>query len=168
MKRARFDDDHAERQLVRLERELFVGFYSIRKLLDTFKVSPATRRMKLVLNWSPSNGQVVDYMNAHRLDNLYELRKTTSEQRDLLFLCNQFVHSYVFMPVIDEKHSFTGVYVNSDRTRHDRIYYVEERQIIDIFKIVGNDYPSTQHMRRNKSGQWEEYDPATSDDVPAD
>lgn len=166
MKRARFDDDHAERELVRLERELFVGFYSIRKLLDTFKVSPSTRQMKLVLKWSPSNGQVVDYMNAHRLEKLYKLKQQTGEQRDLLFLCNQFVHSYVFMPVIDEKHSFIGVYVSSDRSRHERIYYVNAQQIIDVFKTVGNDYPSKQYMRRTKSGQWEECDPATIPDEP--
>jgi hypothetical protein len=67
LERLRIEDTNEERVLVRVERELFVGFYAIRKVLDTFKISPSTRVMMFEVVWSPCI-KPVDYMNAHRID----------------------------------------------------------------------------------------------------
>jgi hypothetical protein len=72
LERLRIEDMNEERVLVRVERELFVGFYAIRKLLDTFKISPSTRTTMLAMVWSPCI-KTVDYMNAHRIDELFDL-----------------------------------------------------------------------------------------------
>ena len=136
----RFDEKTEERALVRFERELFIGFYSIRKLLETFKLSVSTKSLVFHLQWSPCI-KMVDYFNAHRIDELFDLQAIKSEDRDLAFLCNQFIHSYV----------------SSDRTRHEKLYIVELNQVIHAFRTVGRDYPREQHLRRNaKTNQWEE------------
>lgn len=156
LERVRLDRDTDERSLVRVERELFVGFYAIRKLLDTFKVSPSTRTMAFSLKSSPCV-KTVDYMNAHKIDELFDLEVTNTEQRDLTFLCNQFVHSYVFVTAQDEDGKLAGAYVSSDRARRDRLYFVELAHILRAFRTVGKDYPRSQRMRRNEEAhQWEE------------
>lgn len=156
LERLRFDESSEERALVRVERELFVGFYSIRKLLETFKLSPSTKSLVFHLQWSPCI-EMVDYFNAHRIEELFDLSTVQSEDRDLEFLCNQFIHSYVFVPVHHEGGALAGVYVSSDRTRHEKLYFVELSQTIHAFRTVGKDYPREQHLRRNaKTDQWEE------------
>jgi hypothetical protein len=78
LQKLRLEEATIERSLVRVERELFVGFYSIRKLLDTFKVSQPTRKLKFELEWAPSIGRV-DYMNWHRLEELYDFERMQAE-----------------------------------------------------------------------------------------
>jgi len=145
-----------ERSFVRIERELFVGFYAIRKLLDTFKISPSTRTIAFSLIYSPCI-KLVDYLNSHRIDELFNLKVIHTESRDLEFLCNQFIHSYVFIPALHEDGRLAGIYITSDRSRQQKLYFVELTQILIAFRAVGSDYPVSQHMQRNeKTSQWEE------------
>jgi hypothetical protein len=152
------NEAHFERDSARIERELFIGFYSIRKLLDTFKVSSGTRREAYSLVWSPRIGRP-DYFSWHRLEEHFDLGTQNEETRDLVFLCNQFVHSFIFTVVTDEKNSLAGVFVASDKTRNEKLYFVAASQILLAFRTVGRDYPVKQHMVRNeRTGEWEERD----------
>lgn len=106
--------------------------------------------------WSPRIGRP-DYFNWHRIEEHYDLTIQQKEMRDLVFLCNQFVHSFIFSMVLDEKDALAGVYVASDKTRGEKLYFVDIDQILQAFRIVGRDYPSEQRMIRNKeTGEWEE------------
>lgn len=155
MKRLRISSSGQGRSLVRLEREIFVGFYAIRKLLDTMKVTDATRALSFGLKYSPCVKQV-DYMNCHRVDSLYDLNSVSVENRGLAFLCNQFVHSYVFSPVFDEDSRIAGFYISSDRTRQQKVYFVELAQVLTAFRAVGRDDPREIVMTRNMTtGQLE-------------
>jgi hypothetical protein len=136
LQRMRLGEKSAERALVRVERELFVGFYAIRKLLDTFKVSPKTRKMSFDLQWA-RNLTRVDYMNSHRITELYDIENMSTETRTLTFLCNQFVHSYVFSPLETEDGRLAGVFVASDRLRHEKLYLVSLDQVLTAFAPWG-------------------------------
>ena len=116
LQRMRFRKSNEEYGLVTAEREIFLGFYSVRKLLDTFKVSPQTRKAKFTLFWSPCVG-FVDYYNWHRIEELFDLDALHKEERDILFLCNQFIHSVIFIHLFSEEGSLAGVYVSSDKDR---------------------------------------------------
>jgi hypothetical protein len=57
---AAFEDfaQHAEiseENLVKVEKDVFIGFYSIRKLMDTMTISDSTKNLKLVLTWHPKS-----------------------------------------------------------------------------------------------------------------
>jgi hypothetical protein len=45
LEKLRVREDILDKTLARVERELLIGFYAIRKLLDTFKISETTRKM---------------------------------------------------------------------------------------------------------------------------
>lgn len=156
LERWRMNEANFERDSARIERELFIGFYAIRKLFDTFKVSLDTRRKSYSLIWSPRIGRP-DYFNRHRIEEHFDLETRNEETRDLVFLCNQFVHSFIFTVVTDENNAFAGVFVASDKARNDRLYFVAASQIFLAFRTVGRDYPVRQHMIRNdRTGEWEE------------
>ena len=156
LERVRLTGESAERSLVRVERELFVGFYAIRKLLETFTVSLETKSLQFQLQWSPCI-KLVDHQNAHRVDELFDLDQVQSEQRDLEFVCNQFIHSFVFVAAQNEDGSLAGFFISSDRSRHQKVYLVELSQVLLAFRTVGRDYPSRLHLRRNeKTHQWEQ------------
>ncbi|MBX9918181.1 MAG: hypothetical protein K2Y07_13290, partial [Nitrosomonas sp.] len=76
--------------------------------------------------------------------------------RDVQFLCNQFIHSFIFVPVEGEQAQLLGFYVCSDRTRHEKLYFVEIQQVLSVFRTIGRDYPTSAIMKRDtKTGQWE-------------
>lgn len=139
--------------MVRLERELFIGFYSIRKLMDTFKVSDSTKAFKFDLTYHRCVRQV-DYLDTHDIEKSYDFEQSTPVRQDITFVCNQFIHSYIFCPVTAESGKFSGVFVASDRERNTRLFYIAAQQIIASFRLVGSDYPSHLRLTRNdQTGQ---------------
>lgn len=154
LRKVRLTERTTERTVVRIEKEVFLGFYSIRKLLDAKKVSTATESIMFKVTWYP-NIEHVDHLNWHKIGELYDLNKSNTETRDLRFLCNQFIHSYVFSPVIHNG-SIEGFYVSSDVKRNKRLYFVELGLVLKLFRTVGRDYPSKVTMVRNpKTKDWD-------------
>jgi len=141
--------DLDEAELVQIEKDMFIGFYAIRKLMDTVKIKDSTRELKVQLSWSPNLKQV-DLLNSHRIDELYDLEKAGNETRTLKFLCDQLVHSYIFMPVENEQGGISGFYFTSDRDRERKLFYITSQVVIDIFTLVGNDYPSKSEIIRDQ------------------
>lgn len=153
LRRVRLGENVRETTLVKIEKELFVGFYSIRKLLETLKVSGSTKKKKFDLVWYP-NKKPVDWLNHHFVEEHYDLAKSNQESRDIGYICNLFIHSYVFTLVGENK--LEGVYVASDRTKNQKAYYVPIEVILSAFRLVGRDYPSQVVLTRNpKTGEFE-------------
>ncbi|CAK1742494.1 conserved hypothetical protein [Vibrio crassostreae] len=144
-----------ESEFVQIEKDVFIGFYAIRKLMDTAKISDSTKSFDVSLKCFP-NLKPVDYMNWHRLDELYDLSGKQCETKTLRVLCNFIVHSYVFMPEVNDEGHLVSFYVTSDKDRNKKLYSVSIEQVINIFKLVGGDYPSNTKMVRNpKTGDWD-------------
>jgi hypothetical protein len=141
---------------MRVEREIFVGFYTIRKLISTFKLSKSTKQISVTLESFPATqGEIVDYYNRHNFDELFELDLGTQEQHDLEFLCNQVIHSYIFIIGLCEDGIIKGFYLTSDRMRHKKLYFVPLAQVVSLFRTVGRDYPKKIHLERDpQTDQW--------------
>lgn len=151
------DDDVAEKVLVKVEKKIFIEFYAIRKLLDTFKVSDTTKNMLFLFEWYPCI-KLVDYMNSHRINELYNIEQDAKQEeyRDITYLCNQFIHSYVFVVVENDDGGIAGFYVSSDKMRNKKLYFVSIKNIVLALRTVGKDYPSRAELHRNpETGQWE-------------
>ncbi|MDT9599189.1 hypothetical protein [Sphingosinicella rhizophila] len=137
------EENITDAQFARIEREIFIGFYTVRKLLEaTGKVSPETRDLQVSLKRYPKrNGQpLVDWYNRSEFWELYDLEDGRSEQRDLLYVAHQMVHSFIF--VLSGHDDGHGAFFTSDRDRKARLSFIATSEIARIFEIVGNDYPS--------------------------
>jgi hypothetical protein len=143
-----------ESQMVQIEKDIFIGFYAIRKLMDTIKIKDSTRDLKVQLQWSPNIKQV-DLLNNHRIDELYDLVQLGQETRTLKFICDQIVHSYIFMSVENKKGGLVGFYFTSDTNKQKKLFYIAVQGVVDIFNLVGNDYPSESHsIRESETGEF--------------
>lgn len=136
-----------ESTYVRIERDIFISFYSIRKLFDTLKVSDRIKRATTELEWHP-NRNAVHHMNWEHLELLYDMSTSKKEVRDVVFLCNQFVHSFVFSPY-EENGRIGGFFVSSDRDRNKKLYRVRLKQVVTLFRLVGRDYPASLFFQFN-------------------
>ncbi|MDT4291860.1 hypothetical protein RO575_20030 [Methylomonas sp. MO1] len=156
----RVNDKNSEAALARAEREIFIGFYAIRKLLSTFKLSESTKQLKYEIEWFPGKpGRAVDYFNRSEIDELFDLNQKSVETRDIGFLCNQVVHSFIFIITLGEKGELEGFFLTSDTMRYRRLYFVSIGSVLHAFRTVGKDYPSKQSLKRNEeTGQWEAFD----------
>src|SRR5690606_37513076 len=103
----------SESSLARLEQQLMLGFYAIRKLHEAAKLSSATMRRQTSLLGFPWLGKSVTKLNWHNVQSLYHFSAQTSESRDLLFLCHQFVHSFVFVVAFDDDNRADGILFTS-------------------------------------------------------
>jgi len=135
-----------ERSLAKLEKEVFVGFYGIRKLLEARKLSERLIKKRIaaeafrftgarqitIFNWNSKFADAYDFENAAKIS------------MSLEFLCNQVIHSYVFKEVFDEDGALSGIFICSDRERNEKLYYVSLAELIKVFSSVGSDY-STHH-----------------------
>jgi len=130
-----------EQILVNIEREFFLAFYSIRKLMEAKKLTDKTRNLKVLMKYYPNKGKDVHYMNWDNIEKLYDLSIQKSETRNLEFICNQVIHSYVFIINISESGLFDSIFFCSDRIRNSKIYELEVNKIQSIFRTVGRDYP---------------------------
>ncbi|TVU62904.1 hypothetical protein FQP88_08530 [Vibrio atlanticus] len=146
-------DDEAD--FVAIEKDIFLGFYTIRKLMDTVKITTANKDIALSLNCYP-NVKNVDYLNWHNIGELYDLDSNQQESRKVRFICNLMIHSYVFLSDLTEDNQLSGFYFASDTDKNKKLYYLPVSDVIGLFELFGNDYPSKSVMIRDKeSGEWE-------------
>ncbi len=153
MQRFRCTDSTLESTLAKLEKIIFLGFYSIRKLIDAVKLSNTTVESSWPVKAYP-NCDRIDLMNWHRIEEKYSFEKDVSLHKSLRWLCNQVIHSFVFVLDFDEKGKLFGIFVSSDRERNRYLYYVDRKTILTIFKLVGSDYPHDSKRIRDLNGDW--------------
>ena len=131
-----------EEQLAQVERDIFIGFYSLRKLFEAVaKVTDKTTRSTLQLQWHP-NLQPVTWRNTHKIDKNYNLAESHKETRDVLFVCGRIIHSFVFTICEKDQGGLEGIFFTSDRDKDLRLYFLSIDQVIALFREVGNDDPS--------------------------
>ncbi|MEA5090529.1 hypothetical protein [Solidesulfovibrio sp.] len=142
------DNTRTERQLVSIERALFLGFYSIRKLLDTPKLSIETKKYNVTVSYHPNIANI-DYLNKDEICKNYDLLSEKKKSVNIRQLCDQFIHSYTFSILEGDDRNIVGCFICSDRIKDKRIYYITIEQIITLFRKVGHDYPSIFYFERD-------------------
>ena len=146
----------AERSSAGLEKDMMIGFYSIRKLIEAHKVSDEISNRSLSLQAYPWTGGPVTFMNWDNIDKKYELDRPTKVMKPLIWIANQIVHSFVFMPSFDEAGRLDSLLFNSDRTRRQHVYSIRVDEVTALFEEVGaNDPPSTHAVFNKAKGDYD-------------
>lgn len=124
-----------------------IGFYIIRKLKEASKLTNTISSTNIkatnikAYKYKSSNAGLNLY-NSHKWHNYYDLSNKINCKLDLSFLINQFIHSFIFYPVITNcplsKYHFTSLLFNSDSEKDKFLYELNIQQIIDLFNKIGN------------------------------
>ena len=142
-----------ETSFARVEQTAMLGFYAIRKLIEAKKLSDDVANQSLRLVAYPWSGKSVTRINRLDYRELYDLDRSRTVSRNLVFLCNQVVHSYLFVLSFDDVDKFSGILVASDRERHQALYFIGSQQIVELFEQVGNDYPNAMDLEFDERAQ---------------
>lgn len=127
-----------------------LGFYSIRKLIEASKVDDKISRMSVNLRIYPSTGKKVTRINWIAYWELYDLANPNTTKLAIVLLCHQMIHSYVFAIQFSEQKEFESILVSSDRDKNRQAYSVSANEIINIFELVGRNYPNEIKMEFNE------------------
>jgi hypothetical protein len=140
-----------ESSLAHVEQDLFVVAYSIRKLLDATKVSDEVEGTPISARTHKSKKRVIDRLNWHKIDELYDLSTSHPVRLTLREFCNQIIHSFVFVLAFDEADGLEGVFVASNRDRRERLFYLGIEEIAGALDRVAADDIVDLQMRRDPS-----------------
>jgi hypothetical protein len=136
--------------MVNLEKDLFLGFYIIRKLMEARKLSVEVESTPVgVTSYPWKGGRQIHILNWDRIDEHYDYLASTSETISLRDLCNLFVHSYVYMPLMSDDRTLEALLVSSDRSRHKKLFSVDAVQTVALFRAVAGDDPVRLEMGRD-------------------
>jgi len=166
-----------ERTYFLVEKDVMVGAYAIRKLIESFKVSDRLRTKRLPVRQFSLVGRVPDLLN-YRFWNSFDLDSGTPADLSLAGLCNQIIHSYVFVPSGSESPDqfVDGFYFTSDRARWSHLYFLSIDDLIEVFRSIAWEDIIELEGRRDANGdfryvrikgidlRWETL--PTADDVP--
>lgn len=147
------EGDTSEELLVKLEKRILIGFYSIRKLLEAKKLSEKICTYQLPVQYF-KNIKNVDHFNWHKIDELFDLDSSCGEHIKLVVLVNYFIHSYIFLPSFEDE-LLSGMLISSDRVKNKKLYFITTEQIYSLFTLAGSDYPNEIQAWRNTEGEFD-------------
>ena len=156
LRRRKTQQRWTERSHAGLEKDVMIGFYSIRKLIESHKISDELRDRLVPLQCYPWSGKEVTYMNWDKLDRNYDLESPELLQQSVAWISNKLVHSFVFMAKCSEGGGLESILFNSDHTRRKYLYKIEIDRLINLFEEVGrNDPASFSAVFNHKTGDYD-------------
>ena len=173
----------------KFEKEIMFGFYIIRKLIEANKLTNRLVSTKIECKKYLNNGKKLTIKNNFFFEENYWFENYTTTKCDLKFLNNQFIHSYIFSPVIsivdernlklleneklsdDEnfeiyesaKKEVTAILFNSDKNKNNALYEININKVIELFNEVGNCNITSISMKYNEKKQ--DWDTIQTDEI---
>lgn len=133
-----------------------IGAYCIRKLFEAKKCTDAARNREVAVGVFKPIGVSVHSMNWHRLDTLYDLQRQYRETRTLEFVCNQLIHSYVFVLGFDVDGGLDHFLFCSDRERNKNLFRVSVEDFAGAMQAVASD--DVAQSQREWNGERRDWD----------
>lgn len=133
---------------VRIEMTTFSSAYLIRKLLDAGKLTDRTRDSRVRVKMS-KNIKNVTRLNWHRIEELYDFSLSHSEEITIRDLCNQLIHSYVFVVALNKSGGLDALYFAADKQRNKALCRIQTKALATVLRLVGRDNPGRSEWRFN-------------------
>lgn len=140
--------------LTRLERLIFVGAYSMRKLHDSGKLSTDWTKIRLSCSRFQFVGEgTPTILDSHKIESFYDLANPLSIRMQSDEFCDRVVHSFIFSPFVGEGDWVEGFYLTSDRLKTQCLWYVPLVEVIALMIRTGKDYPRRGVWIKTESGE---------------
>ena len=139
------DSEKFEQIFSAIEIKLFIIAYSLRKLIDTRKVSDRLSDIQLKVNAYPKNSKKLTAMNNRRLQEQYEFKDRTETRKRIRRICNQIIHSYTFQPIVYRSKIFY-IFFNSDEQKNKYLFRLKIKDLLKVVEKFSNNYPSSIKM----------------------
>ncbi len=131
----------SERAHCIVERDLMIGFFLLRRLIELGKVSSSIKEKQLDVFSYKARGKPVTKLNGHDIWELYDMENEIPETKKPLYISNQFVHAHTSFVARDESRNWSDVILVSDFDRNSCIWRVPISMIEALFREASKDYP---------------------------
>ncbi|MDQ0095017.1 hypothetical protein [Paeniglutamicibacter psychrophenolicus] len=146
-----------ERSDFLVERDIMIGAYTIRKLIEApAKLSDPVKQLHVPILSFPLKADTAppDWWSAYRWWEHYSLEVPSKAQINLRTFCNHVVHSFVFaFHLTDQGEGLAGVFLNSEFESQKALTFIGTGTLIELFRAVGNDGVYSMQMSRDKNGK---------------
>jgi hypothetical protein len=123
--------------LARCEQTVMVGFFYVRKLIESRKLSRDFAVRQIPVISYPARGKHIHLMNVHRgLNELFDLDAPMKGSIKVEDLANQLIHSYIFYLFTEEDGPLRGILVASDRIRNRELFEISAGDLVSIFDLA--------------------------------
>lgn len=131
---------YSERRADEFEREVIMAFFRVRTLLERHMFSDdfLSRRID-VTTYRKKTEKPTTWLNNHKIEELFDLESPKSRQIDLNFICNQIIHSTIFIPVRNGQ-CFSHLLLCSDFERNHSLFLVELDVIVELLTSASTDW----------------------------
>lgn len=120
------------------ERDIMMGAYAIRRLIDSGKTSSLLGARRYPVIHYPLVGRVPMVLDRFSPEEFYNLEKPTRAQLDVAHLCNQIIHSFVFQIFLTDEDTTSVMFV-SDRDRARRVHSISFERLAELFDYVARE-----------------------------
>jgi len=128
-----------EISFARTEQPIMTAFYGIRKMLEAKKASPKILAASVPILEYRRRPDLGNEVVAPILQVYFDLEHPKKCDRELLFICHQVIHSYIFSTAVGFSSGFEGIYFASDRLRNKHLFFITAQTLVNVFQRVGND-----------------------------
>lgn len=139
----------SERAHCLVERDIMVGFFIVRRLIELQKVSDRVREFRVGVYSYPNRGKLVHRLNRADLEELYDTAKGLKQMKKPLYLSNQFIHAYTSFVMRGQDRNWDSVWVVSDFDRNHCIWRVPIPAIRALFDLVANSHVHSASWKYN-------------------
>ena len=153
LQRAEIDLDNCEVELIRLERIIFISAYTMRKLWHSNKLSSRWSSLKLPTKRFELIGPIPDFLSCHKIEKYYDLGNGVDVGLKVEEYCGRIIHSFCFVRIFNEINQLNAFYFTSDSMKSRCIWLVELKDVANLIKTTGGDYPSCGAFVRTESGE---------------
>ena len=139
-----------------VERNIVISFFLLRRLIELHTVSGKVRDFRLKVFAWPSTGKLPTLLNNHRIEDLYDFSKEHAQTKKPMYICNQVIHSYSAVMVVDETRNWDSKLTVSDYDRKNCIWRIPVVAMVDLLRTASTDYPYQVKLTRNeKTGDYD-------------
>jgi hypothetical protein len=133
----------SERAQAKLEKEILYAFYAVRKLIEAKRLTDRVANLQCVARSYPytyTGKRLTLFDWVRNFEVAYDFRKEKSERLPIRFICNQIIHSYVFIECFGKSGGLSGIFFSSESQRYKRLYHMSIREILKALSKVGSDH----------------------------
>jgi hypothetical protein len=121
----------------RCEQTIMVGFFYVRKLIESRKLSRDFADQQFKVTSYAAKGRHIHFLNYHRdLDELFDMNAPKQLSMRIEDLAHQMIHSYIFYLCTEAAGGLRSVLVASDRIRNSKLLEISAKHIVEIFEIA--------------------------------
>lgn len=124
------------------EKEIMIAAFISRKLFDSNKISQKLENHELKIVKYKSNGKRINLLRRLSPDKYFDLENPINGSIKFRTLCNQIIHSYIFMLLMNEHGSLTDFWVASDYDKFKFMYQISVKSYSSQLLKIGQYWPT--------------------------